>query len=153
MYAAAARTGATATTIDHCAGALWNPHATKSIEVVLFTMSRTAAANNWYVQRITAKGTPGSTVTPSIENDLDRLLAPISGAVIDLAPYSVQPTKASPDFFRPMIGQNNPGVTQELWFEGGLILPAGTGMGLFAGVAGTANVFDLSFMWDEGEEE
>jgi hypothetical protein len=152
MYGAAARTGATAVTIDHCAGALWNPHATKSIQVWMLTLSRTAAANQWYVQRITAKGTPGSTVTPVIDNDFDRLLAPISGAVIDLAPYSVQPTKAPPDYFRPMSGQNNPGVSQELWFEGGLRLPAGTGLGLFAGIGGTANVFDLSFMWDEGED-
>jgi hypothetical protein len=150
-YGVGGRNNATAATINHCIGALFNPHGTKSIYVILFTWASIsgAASTTRYVQRITARGTPGVTVTPDIDNDYDALLAPISGAVLDLAAYSVQPTLAPPDFFRPKMTIDTPGNIEELYFgEQGLLLPAGTGIGLFQG-AGTAVVGDLSFVWDE----
>lgn len=147
-YAVAGR-GVTAATINHCIGALWNPHATKSIYVIVACLSTEGGSPLRYVQRITTKGTPGSTVTPGIDNDLDRLLAPISGAVLDLAGYSGQPTLAPPDFFRFMPAQSNPGPTHELYFgEDGLRLPAGTGLGVFQGT-GVATTASLTFWWDE----
>jgi hypothetical protein len=148
-YAVSARTGNTAVTIDHCYGALWNPHATKAIVLISLVTSKITGMNATYAQRITTKGTVGSTVTPDIDNHFDRLQAPVSGAVLDLAPYSVQPTRAGPDSFRIATSQNNAGATQDIWFSKGLTIPAGTGLGIFQGLAGTAGQFDLSFVWDE----
>jgi hypothetical protein len=150
-YGVGGRNAVTAATINHCIGALFNPHATKSIYVILFTYTKIsgAASDIRYVQRITTRGTPGSTITPDIDNDYDRLLAPISGAVLDLAAYTVQPTLAAPDLFRPKTLADTPGGIEELYFgEQGICLPAGTGIGLFQGAA-TPVVADLSFVWDE----
>ena len=148
-YGLGARTGTTALNINDCVAAVWNPHATKDLNIILMTFARTANVVGCYAQRITTRGTPGSTVTGDIDNDFDRLLAPISGLELNLAAFSVQPTRAAPDYFRFMPTQNNPGPTQELYFgEDGLKIPAGTGLGLFQ-TTGTAGSGDISVVWDE----
>jgi hypothetical protein len=148
-YAVSARSGTTTTANNDCYGALWNPHGTKDIVVISLTTCKVSGANALYAQRITTRGTVGSTVTPDIDNDFEALLAPVSGAVLDLAPYSVQPTRAAPNFFRLLTSQSNAGPTQELWFGEGLTIPAGTGLGVFQGLSGTTGQFDLTFVWDE----
>jgi hypothetical protein len=148
-YGVAGRSGTTAATIDHCYGALFNPHATKDIFVILATYAKITGSQTTYAQRTSTRGTVGSTVTPDIDNDFDRLLAPISGAVLDLAAYSVQPTRQGPDCFRFINAQSNAGVIHELWFgDLGLRIPAGTGLGVFQGTA-AAGQCDLTFIWDE----
>jgi hypothetical protein len=150
-YAVAGQAAATAAVVNDCIGALWNPHATKSISVISVARSRSVGgALGVYAQRITTKGTPGSTITPDIDNDLDRLLAPISGAVLDLGPYSVQPTPQTPNLFRfPTTQVSAVNGIAELWFgENGIEIPHGTGLGVFQGNA-TATTEALSFVWDE----
>jgi hypothetical protein len=150
-YAVAGGSGATAAVINDVIGALWNPHATKSITVVSVTVSKLAGAAGQRIRAVTARGTPGSTITPDVDNDFDRLAAPASGAVLDLGPYSVQPTVAGPaDWMRimPSVG-TAVGTIQEFYFpRGGLWIEAGSGMGL-AQTGATSAQFDISFVWDE----
>jgi hypothetical protein len=149
-YSVAGRSGATAGTIDHCIGALWNPHATKTIWVVSVEYSKlVGAVTGWeYAARTTTKGTVGSTITPDIDNDHERLVAPISGAVLDLAAYSVQPTREGPDSFHFMSSGANAGAIHELWFNEPIAIPHGTGLGIFQGTASTRSG-DITFVWDE----
>lgn len=147
-YRVAGRTAATAATADNCAGALWNPHATKDItvyEVHFFHV--TGTADNEGLTRITARGTASSTVTPDIDNDDARLLAPISGALLDVT-YSAQPTLASPYLQRI----NLPAAIGAgfIWvFERGIRVPAGTGLALATPTAVILQAGDLTFVWDE----
>lgn len=151
MYAVGGRSNATGISVDACIGALWNPHATKQITVVLATFSKVVGGAGQYIQRISALGTSTANVTPDIDNDLERLAAPVSGAVLHLG-FSVEPTRAAPDLAK-FLGQNNPGVTFEHYFgDDGLAVPAGTGVGLFNLQSGTATQFDLSFVWHEGDD-
>ena len=147
-YAVAGRSDTTAATANHCIGSLWNPHATMDIFVIQVTWSQLSGlrAN---ACRISTKGTPGSTITPGIDNDFERLIAPISGAVLDLAAFSVQPTRAAPEVweFLPTAASTTP--LHEIYLgDDGIRVPAGTGLGVFTGTA-TAAQADISFIWDE----
>ena len=87
------RTAATAATIGHVAAALWNPHATMQAEVYEIHICNTqAAVANIALKRITARGTPGTSVTAVIQNDRERETADPLGGILDLAAYTVQPT-------------------------------------------------------------
>ena len=89
------RSGATAATDAHALFAIWNPHSTARLRVLDSHINATVAPGagaGLELRRITARGTAGSTITPTIENDDARAVAPPSGALLDLAVYSVQPT-------------------------------------------------------------
>lgn len=89
----AGRTAATAATANHAAAGIWNPHATDRIQLVgIDVVLTTAGLANLGVLRNTARGTAGSTVTPAIQSDFERGIAPPSGYLLDLATYTVQPT-------------------------------------------------------------
>lgn len=93
MYRCSALTVATAATAEHAIAALWNPHATGDIwiqEVHVWLTVGTASVPA--LRRISARGTPGSTVTPAREHDPAYGAAPPSGALVDCATYTVQPT-------------------------------------------------------------
>lgn len=82
---------------DDCVAALWNPHATKRIRVLEAGICLTIIPDNYFpsfaLSRITARGTPGATITPAIQQSFGRRAAPVSGALLDLALYSVLPTR------------------------------------------------------------
>lgn len=148
-YVVAGRAAVTAGgSANLCGAALWNPHATKSIYVTGIFHSVVVGGTALYVTHTTSRGTPGSTVTPDIDNDLDRLLAPISGAVLDLAQFSVVPGRSSPEVARFKHDQNNPGPFMELWFGDGIEVGAGEGLGLFGHNTNTYQT-EVSFTWDE----
>lgn len=92
----AGRSAATAATANHAVAAIWNPSSSLRIRVTELSFVAQGAAptagNSLQVRRITARGTAGSTLTPTIANDTDRIVAPVSGVVVDLAAYTVQPT-------------------------------------------------------------
>ncbi len=86
---------ATAVTDAHAICAVWNPHATKRIkarQVAAFAVAAPGAGSGFELRRISARGTAGSTVTPTIVNSHIRDIAPPSGFLLDLAAYTVQPT-------------------------------------------------------------
>jgi|SRR5712692_6658608 len=119
-------------TIDNAIAALWNPHASQFVKVIQVQIAFTAAPTAAYrikVRRISARGTAGSTITPGIANHSLRGIAPPSGALLDLAAYSVQPT-----FDGDNIG---PGWVFSAVASAGLIypIPGGFQVGPGAGLA------------------
>ena len=93
-YSVCGRGLATAATINHVLAQLWNPSSTVPIFVTGVGLASTAAtAGNYKLQRSSARGTvPTSTVTPTIVSDFERKIAPPSGAVLELATFTTQPT-------------------------------------------------------------
>lgn len=97
-YRVRGATAATAATIDHAIAAVWNPSATKRIYLVEFSYCAQVApatTSGFYLRRITARGTAGSTATPAAPNSEENDAVPDSGFLLDLATYSVQPTLAA----------------------------------------------------------
>jgi len=152
MYTVRGRTVATAATADHAIAQLWNPHSTQRIKVIHFTLFKTAAgaaADAFRLKRSTARGTAGSTVTPDIDNHSERAVAPVSGVLLDLAAFSVQPTldasELGPEFVAAAFAAA--GVVYAI--PGGIVIPPGTGL-VLAQVPATAwPISGVSFSWLE----
>ncbi len=147
MHRVAGRTAATAA-VNNAVCALWNPHSTARIQVVEFGCFITAAgtaAQTIVLQRITARGTPGSTVTPNIENDDRRAVAPASGALLDLAAFTVQPTFTGELFRFPLANVAGSGIQMPFDWT----IPPGTGIALKA-VLTAWPISDVNFAWREG---
>lgn len=89
------RTAATAATAGHAIAQLWNQHSTQRMLVTKIQVFKQGGAGTagdaWEVRRSTARGTPGSTITPALAQDENRSLAPVTG-LLDLAAFTVQPT-------------------------------------------------------------
>lgn len=149
-YMVAARSGATAATADHVVACLWNPHATKSIYVfmVMWGMSNATSNTTYHLRRATARGTPGTTVTPGIDNDFDHTAAPISGALLDLAAYLVQPTIDATKTLRGLVNKLAGGGMRFFFMGKSRRIPAGEGLAI-AQNAATASVLDVTFWWEE----
>jgi len=94
MYRVAGRTAASAATAGTASFGFWNPHATVRVrlsEIHICANGAPAAGASLALRRATARGTATSTVTPDIDNDIQRAQAPTSGALLDVT-YSAQPT-------------------------------------------------------------
>lgn len=152
MYSVNGRNAATAATADHAVWQLWNPHATQRIKLVSFFMFANAAGTaGWAgrLRRTTARGTAGSTVTPGIAQHSTRGVAPVSGALLDLAAFTVQPTLDTVD--SSMRTTLSAAAAAGLVFPipGGIEIPPSTGIA-FIQVGATASIaFDLGVSWLE----
>ncbi len=156
-FYASGRSAATAVTIDHALAALWNPSATVRLmvrEVWICANAAPGAGAALYLRRITARGTPGTTVTPTINNESELLLAPPSGALLDLAAYSAQPTHA------PVV--TNTAGKLAIWtfaavaasgvifpFPRGIEIPAGNGLAIANQTGIIFPASDIVFVWEE----
>jgi len=149
-YSVAGRCAATGAAADQAGAVLWNASTTKiiyCIEISGFSSSAVA----WALQLIRTSNrgsTPGSTVTPDIDNHRDRLLAPQSGALLDLSQYITAPTVQGPAMARTHLG----GVIGSAFgwvFNPPIAIPAGTGLAI-ANVPATASpTMDFTFIWEE----
>ncbi|MGH2690734.1 MAG: hypothetical protein ACRDKW_18285 [Actinomycetota bacterium] len=149
-YSVAGRSADTAATANHVAAQLWNPSAIKALEVVeILVVQVGATVSNHSLQRSTARGTAGSTVTPDIDNDYSRALAPPSGVLLDLAAFSVQPTLAGPDAFRA----NAPAAAGVgfgwSFYSKPYEVPPGTGVCILTPVAVILQDSDFTFVFDD----
>ena len=150
-YQAGGRSAATAATADQSGAALWNASTAKSIYCVEFhCFKTTATADNHQLIRTTNRGTtPGSTVTPDIDNDHNRAIAPVSGALLDLAAWATYPTVAGP----PMARSNLPAAIGAgfMWIFGGdgIAIPQSTGLAIGTPVATILQASDFTAVWDE----
>lgn len=149
-YAVGGRTAATAATANHAAAALWNLSATKAISVrEIWIFKSIATIDNHGLRRITARGTPGSTVTPDATTALNTpRITPQSGALLDLAVYTVQPTLAGVLLARA----NLPAAIGAgfIWvFAEPIIIPPGEGLALITPEAVILQPSDVTFVWDE----
>src|SRR6266542_6986339 len=154
MYSVRGRSAATALTADHAICGLWNPHATQRIKVVSFAAFKQGGAgatgDAFRLRRTTARGTAGSTVTPTIANHDKRAVAPSSGVLLDLAAYSVQPTlDGTVDLG---LGWTAPGVAGAgivIPFPGGIEIGPGAGIVVIQVAATIWPTTEVTFYWLE----
>lgn len=150
-YSTGGRSASTAATADQAGAALWNASTAKSIfakEIHWFKTS--ATADGLQVIRTTNRGTtPGSTVTPDIDNDYNRAVAPVSGALLDLAAWATYPTVAGP----PLARTNLPAAVGAgvMWVFGGdgIAIPQSTGLAVATPTALALIAGDVTFVWEE----
>jgi len=154
MYSVRGRSAATAATADHAICALWNPSTTQRIKVIAFSVFKQggagAAGDSFRGRRITARGTPGSTVTPGIAQHSTRGVAPPSGVLLDLAAYSVQPTlDGTVDLAIGWVAPAVQGAGIVYPIPGGIEIPPGTGLALIQVAATAWPASEITFSWLE----
>lgn len=155
IYRISGRTVATAATANHGCAALWNAATAYRLAVweiaICASGAAPAAGCTILIQRISARGTAGSTVTPNIASDANRTLAPISGALLDLATYTVQPTVDAPTngaLYRwGLAAVQGSGVI--IPFSTPIYVPAGAGLAIIVGAAVAIPASDVTFTWSE----
>jgi len=152
MFTVRGRTVATSATVDNGVAALWNPHAThriKVIQIALVAAAAPSAGATIKLRRISGRGTAGSTVTPSIVNHSERSIAPPSGALLDLAAYSVQPTFESGDLGIGWVlaAVAASGIVYPI--PSGIVIPPGAGLCITTGAAVAVPASDVTFVWLE----
>jgi hypothetical protein len=151
VYSVRGFTAATAASADQVVCALWNPASAQRIKVLEFGFYKTGIlSKNPNIVNITTRGTPGSTVTPDADNGWDASDIPPSGALLDLAAYSVQPTLGSPR----LGGAYHTGLTGGeasgyVWvFADGLMVPPGKGFALLSRDA-SCSASEVYYVWEE----
>lgn len=153
MYSVRGRNAATAATADHALFGIWNPHATQRIKVLSVAIFAQGAApaggHSCRLRRITARGTAGSTVTPGISAHSTRGVAPVSGVVLDLAAYSVQPTLDTTDlgFGFTFAAVQSSGLIYPI--PGGIEIGPGAGLAAIQVPATAFVASEISFTWLE----
>lgn len=98
FYTVKVAPAATAATISHAILSIWNPSSTRTIQLTGISCvvpAAPAAGAGFEARRATARGTAGSTITPTAEHHNRRDAAPDSAFVVDLAAFTVQPTLAT----------------------------------------------------------
>jgi hypothetical protein len=154
IYRVSGRSAATAATLNHVAGQLWNPSTTVPIWVrELHVVVTTAAAANIGLQRSTARGaTPGSTVTPDIDSDIENALSPPSASVLELATFGTQPTLATPAFENWYLPAVAGGGVMFVFGErgrGAVKVKPGNGLCVYTTQAAIFPASDVTFVWEE----
>lgn len=157
-YSVGGRSANTAATQDHVGASLWNPHATLSIYVKQIAIYQIAATlSNHILYQTSTRGTPGSTVTPGAHCSWGDKKAPVSGALLDLAAFTVQPTLVtSPVGILRAQLPATAGATL-IWTFGdlgeyqkeGYLIPPGTGIAVATPVATILQASDFVFIFDE----
>ena len=152
-YRVQGSTAATAATLGNAACGFWNPHTTQRIRVIEISLvATTAPAANAGVQlrRNTARGTATTTVTPAIQQHDARMLAPPSGALLDLA-YSAQPTLEAGGLWAWVLGAViGSGFIYPI--PQGLVIPPGAGIVLVNHAAVITPVCEVTFVWQEHDD-
>lgn len=150
-FSVGGRTAATVATANHAGAQLWNASTTKSIFVTQISWSKTVAtADNVGIVRSSARGTAGSTVTPAQQNDFAYDAAPPSGALLDLAAFSVQPTLISSTAY--MFRWHLPaavGAGFILPLPQPIEVPQSTGLVIVTPPATILQPADVAFFWTE----
>jgi hypothetical protein len=155
IYYVSGISGAVGATADHAMGSLWNPSSTKRLkvlEVCSFYQVGTAitAPYRVYIARISARGTATTTVTPTSANDANGVLAPGSGALLDVTYTTTWPTIiAEPYLLVPMIYQSGHGQGFCYPLPLGIIVLPGTGLAVVQLNADSSSGHTTSFVWEE----
>ena len=152
-YEVAGRTSAaTAATLNLVIAQFWNPHATARLRVSELHICNQSGATvgNLSIQRSTARGaTPAVTVTPDIDNNLDRTIAPPSGAVLELAATFGTPPTLDTSRLRGWTMTAAVGAGVIYTWASGLVIPPGTGLCVVNAAAVAFPISDVTVCWDE----
>ena len=130
IYMVRGVTAATVGTIDLASFSVWNPSATKRIELVevgIFVTTAPVATAGLHMRRTTARGVAATTATPTLENSQQRDAAPDSGFVLDLAAFTTAPTLAAVPSMIGFVPAASVGAGIVLPLRE-IIIPPGTGM-------------------------
>lgn len=146
-------TAATAATATHVIAQLWNPgtlagRRIKVVEVWIYKAGAGAANDSLYLNRTSARGTAGSTVTPDVDNSSEFDSAPPSGALLDLAAFTGQPTLSSPG----MIGWVAPAVAGagiSIPIPRGIIVPPSAGLAIVQRAATAWPTSEVTFIFED----
>ncbi len=157
MYSVRGLSAGSALVANSAVAALWNPSATAVVKVVyfsLFVQASLLGVATVVLNRISARGVAGSTITPVIQNDSKRGAAPPSGFLLDLGVYTTEPTL---DGVPLGIGWPNnaslPGLGVTSVIPGGLWLPPGRGVAIInpdgATIAWTSSEVEFTVSEDQ----
>jgi hypothetical protein len=153
MYSIRGRSAATAATADHTIAQLWNPHSTQRIKVISISCYKQGAAgaagDAWRLERTSTTGTAGSTVTPDIDAHSIRGAAPVSGVLLYLAAFTVQPTKDATDIGIGWVAPAVQGAGITMPLAGGIEIPPGAGLALVQVAATAWPASEITFTWLE----
>lgn len=158
VYSVEGLTAATAATANHAIAALWNNDSTKRIGLIEVGIYESGTTGRVFIlNQITTRGTPGSTITPDADNNWDNDgEAPPSGALLDLAAYTVQPTLQTPGLFgvetTVQTGSEGSGYVWAFQASGGgrdFELPAGEGLAITQLTAAITAISEVYFVWEE----
>lgn len=161
VYSVRGFTAATGTTEPQPVCQLWNPDSAIRVRVLECGVTLGGVLPNVnqtqpLLVRTTTRGTPGSTVTPDADNAWDNLVAPLSGVLLDLAQWSVNPTEATPGLLGWNLGGSvSTGTAGMGWVWAnpvGIDIPPGTGLLISPTIGGAAAwpTSEVYFVWEEG---
>ena len=155
MYSVRGRNAATTANADHAIWGFWNPHSTQRIRVVSFAMwAQTAVGVATFavrLRRTSARGTPGSTVTANSSSDSKLGAAPLSGALLDLAAYSAQPTllASAVDFTIGFTLSTTVAAGFVYPVPGGIEIGPGAGIAMIQVPATISAIYEITLTWLE----
>lgn len=158
VYSVRGRSAETAVTADHCVVQLWNPSAVRKIRLLEFGAHLNTAlgtVSSAILRRTSARGTPGSTVTPDINNAWDHDIAPPSGALMDLSAFSVQPTLIVSDMWA-LRASAATGSAAWGWVwsnPAGIWVNPGNGIAFIKDSAAAWRISEVYVVWEEAVSE
>lgn len=154
VFLVAGRSAATSAAADQSICNLWNPDATRSIWALEFSygdLSNSSALDPVRFCRTTTLGNnPTTTVTPDLDNDFEREIAPITATTLRLSSFTTQPILVTPELFRlsfPITGA--PHSLTWVFQRGGIRIPPGTGLALATTGAVAKAGADITFRFVE----
>lgn len=142
---------ATGTTADQAGAQLYNVSSTKVMAIKEVWLFKTVAtADSHELIRTTSRGiTPGATITPDIDNDWERLVAPPSTAEITTSAYATYPTASGP----PLARTNLPAAIGSgfvfLFGREGIKVVGGEGLAVAIPATTAMQISDVTYVWDE----
>lgn len=153
-YSVANRTGTTAATQNHAVINFYNPSSDKVVRIYEIEWVKTAAvADHFALIKTSTAGTPAATITPTATSNWDSdPVAPISGFVCHLGPFSAQPSLTGANHLRRtnLIGAVGVGF---LWLfdKRPLDLPPGVGAAIIvpANINIAIQAGDFTVVWEE----
>jgi hypothetical protein len=131
---------------------LWNNSSTKRIRLLEFALWRAGTVySRQLICRTTARGTPGSTVTPTANNAWSGEDVPVGDTLLDLSNFSVEPTIALPPLF--YFSMNTGTGTEGMGFvwanPKGIWIKPGTGVAIIGPLAAVSSSIETYWVWDE----
>jgi len=152
VYTVRGRTAATAANANDTIAQLWNPSSSQRLRLIQFGLIKNAAGtagDSFRLRRTSARGTAGSTVTPGQAHHSIFGVAPVSGALLDLAAFTVQPTLVAGELGPDWIANSLTACGLHYPIPGGIEIPPGAGLALVQAAATIWPISGVTFVWLE----
>lgn len=131
---------------------LWNPHSSQRIRIIYMqavVQASPTATQSFGLSRSSTRGTPGSTVTPAIQNHSRRGVAPPAAPLLDLSQFTGTQPVIDGDGPSRLVPGNAVG-TVCIWSHMNVEVPPGTGFGAVVITAAVAMpACEIVIVWEE----